>query len=334
MIVTTQDYGQFLINGVNNYTGTYFSKIVEGLEHDSVWRHLNSAKLPSKVIWERVSEDIAYSSNGYLLFDDSVLNKSGSKKIELARWQYSGTEHQTVMGIGVINCVYYNPELDRYWVIDTRIYQPDEDGKKKYEHLQYMMLKAIERGVVFKTVLMDTWYAITRIMQWINEKGYKFVCPIRSNRQILDRFTEKEKPNYKAVKDLPWDKIEQGTEVKLKQCSLKVYLFRLSVHSNRTDYIITNDKTICTSEDATKACGFRWQIEQYHREVKQNTGIAKCQARNSKAQRKHIITAILSWIVMHAQAIYRNITVYQLKNEPLEAFQRTIWRRPYTVFSI
>ncbi len=42
------------------------------------------------------------------------------------------------------------------WVIDARIYQPDEDGKKKYEHLQDMMLKAIERGVIFKTVLMDT----------------------------------------------------------------------------------------------------------------------------------------------------------------------------------
>ena len=188
MIITTQDYGQLLINGVNNYTGTYFSKIVEGLEHDSVWRHLNGSKLPSKVIWERVSEDIIYSSKGYLMFDDSVLDKSGSKKIKLARWQYSGTEHDTVMGVGVVNCVYYNPELDRYWVIDARIYQPDEDGKKKYEHLQDMMLKAIERGVIFKTVLMDTWYAITRIIQWINELGYKFVCPIRSNRQILDRF--------------------------------------------------------------------------------------------------------------------------------------------------
>ena len=40
------------------------------------------------------------------------------------------------MGIGVVNCVYYNPEIDRYWVIDFRIYQPDQDGKKKYEHLQ------------------------------------------------------------------------------------------------------------------------------------------------------------------------------------------------------
>ena len=132
---------------------------------------------------------------------------------------------------------------------------------------------------------------------------------------------------------MPWDKLEQGTEVKLKQCSLKVNLFQLSVHPNRTDYVITNDKAICTSEDATKACGFRWKIEQYHREVKQTTGIAKCQARNSKAQRKHIITSILSWIVMHAQAISRKITIYQLKNEPLEAFQRNIWRNPYTAFS-
>ena len=112
-------------------------------------------------------------------------------------------------------------------VIDARIYQPDEDGKKKYEHLQDMMLKAIERGVIFKTVLMDTWYAITRIMQWINKLGYKFVCLMRSNRHILDRFTNPKKPSYKAVKDLPWDKLEQRTEVKLKQCSLKVKLFQL-----------------------------------------------------------------------------------------------------------
>ena len=56
---------------------------------------------------------------------------------------------------------------------------------------------------------MDTWYAITRIMQWINELGYKFICPIRSNRQILDRFTDPEKHSYKGVKDLVWDKLDK-----------------------------------------------------------------------------------------------------------------------------
>ena len=72
---------------------------------------LNGSKLPSKVIWERVSEDIIYSSKGYLMFDDSVLDKSGSKKIELARWQYSGTEHDTVMGL-CIACI-INSKIDR-----------------------------------------------------------------------------------------------------------------------------------------------------------------------------------------------------------------------------
>jgi len=227
MQVTTQMYGQFLVNGVKNFTGTYLSELVEGLSHDSVWRHLNGSKLPSKVIWERVRGEIVYSPNGYLLFDDSVLDKSGSKKIEIARWQYSGTVHDTVMGIGVVNCIYYNPDIDRYWVIDARIYQPDQDGKKKYEHLQDMMLKAIERDVIFRTVLMDTWYAITSIMHWINSLGYKFVCPIRSNRQVLDRCTDPDNPKYRSAKDLPWDDVElkQGKNAKLKQCSLKLKLF-------------------------------------------------------------------------------------------------------------
>jgi hypothetical protein len=130
MKITTQDYGQFLINGVDNFTATYFSEIVDGLKHDSVSRYLNDSKLSSKTVWERVEDEIVYSKRGYLLFDDSVLDKSGSKKIELARWQYSGTTHDTVMGIGVVNCLYYNPELDRYWIIDFRVYQPDQDGKK------------------------------------------------------------------------------------------------------------------------------------------------------------------------------------------------------------
>lgn len=335
MRVTTQTYGQFLVNGVDNFTGTYFAEIVEGLKHDSVWRHLNGGKLPSKAIWERVSRDIVYSEKGYLLFDDSVLDKSGSKKIELARWQYSGNVHRTGMGIGIVNCVYYNPDLDRYWIIDARIYQPDQDGKKKYEHLQEMMLKAIERGVVFGTVLMDTWYAINKIMCWIDGLGYKFVCPIRSNRLVLDRWTDSEKPKYRPVKELPLgNSLLQGNPEKLKECSLELKLFRLTVHSNRTDYVVTNDlKQISTPEDATKACAFRWKIEQYHREAKQTTGIGKCQDRNAKSQRKHIITSILAWTILTVKAHAKNTTIYALKNEPLKEFQALIWRQPYTAFS-
>ena len=48
------------------------------------------------------------------MFDDSVLDKSESKKIKLARLKYYRTEHDTVIGAGVVNCLYYNPEKTTY----------------------------------------------------------------------------------------------------------------------------------------------------------------------------------------------------------------------------
>ena len=89
-----------------------------------------------------------YAEQGYLLFGDAVHEKSSRKKIALARWQYSGTMHDTVMGI--VNCLYYNPDLERCWLIDAHMDQPDQDGKKEYEHLQEMIHIAILRkGLYF-----------------------------------------------------------------------------------------------------------------------------------------------------------------------------------------
>lgn len=59
--------------------------------------------------------------NAYLIFDDTVLDKRYAKKIELTRRQYSGNEHRVIRGIGLVSCVYVNPDTEHFWVIDYRI---------------------------------------------------------------------------------------------------------------------------------------------------------------------------------------------------------------------
>ena len=135
MKVTTQSYGQFLVNSPVNFTGTYFADTVDGLEHDSVHRFLKDSRLTPAIVREKIDEVIVYSPRGRVLFDDSVMDKSASKKIEGAVKQYSGNAHHVVMGIGVVNCVYYNPELDKFYLADYRIYDIDRDGKTKLELL-------------------------------------------------------------------------------------------------------------------------------------------------------------------------------------------------------
>ncbi|MEN0016109.1 MAG: hypothetical protein AAF706_00620 [Bacteroidota bacterium] len=162
--------------------------------------------------------------------------------------------------------------------------------------------------------------------------GYKFVCPIRRGRLATD-YTS----GYKTVENLGWESASDlaGKTVKLRGCSLAMRLFRLTVNRNRTYYIVTNDSvTIEKSEDAIQVCGFRWKVEQYHREVKQLTGIGNCQARNGQAQRNHIRVSILVWITLQGSAYAKGMTVYQLKSAPLERFEVTIWKEPYTTFKM
>ncbi len=89
--------------------------------------------------WQNLKKDLQTSSYAAVIFDDTVLDKRASESIELVRRQYSGTEHRVLRGIGLINCVYINPEKSLFWVIDYRIYDPDGDGKTKLAHVADML---------------------------------------------------------------------------------------------------------------------------------------------------------------------------------------------------
>src|SRR5215203_2393483 len=132
--ISRLDYCSYLLNSQTNYTLTNFANHVEGLTHDAVNRYLENEKLTPALVWEQVRSSIILSPNGYLIFDDTVLDKAYSKKIELVRRQWSGNEHRIIKGIGLINCIYINPEAQKFWIIDYRVYDPVGDSKSKLDH--------------------------------------------------------------------------------------------------------------------------------------------------------------------------------------------------------
>ena len=140
--MTRIDYCQYLLSSQMNYTLTHFAEHTEGMSHDKINRYLRDDKLTPRLVWEHVKQDIVYDSNGYWLFDDTIIDKQFSNKIESVRRQYSGNAHAVIKGIGVVTCVYVNPSIDRFWVIDYRLFDPDRDGKSKLDHLSDMLSHA------------------------------------------------------------------------------------------------------------------------------------------------------------------------------------------------
>ena len=90
----------------------------------------------------------------FFVFDDSVMDKNFSRRIELVRSQYSGNAHGVIKGIGVVTCVYVNPEIDQFWIIDYRIYDPDGDGKTKLDHMQDMLLNSVRLKIIVRLMIL------------------------------------------------------------------------------------------------------------------------------------------------------------------------------------
>ena len=334
MKTTSHLYCQYLLSSQINYTCTNLADHFADLSHDDVSRFLKEEKLTPRMLWEKVSPLFTSRLEGYIIFDDVVLEKIHSSKIQGVRRQYSGNQHGIIKGIGVVNCVYFEPIANQFWVIDFRIFDPDRDGKTKLDHVQEMLVSAIHRDLLFGYVLMDSWYATAELMKFIISKHKIFYCPLKANRKVDD--TQAQQP-YRAVNSLDWSarELARGKLIKIHKFPLdvKVKLFRVVVTTDRTDWLITNDLTQDSTVAAQQESSNRWKIEQLHREEKQLTGIAKCQCRLNRSQRNHIAAASLVWLRLREVAYNCQTTVYQLKHGLLSEYLRAQLSHPTIQFA-
>ncbi len=154
-------------------------------------------------------------------------------------------------------------------------------------------------------------------------------CPLKDNRQVDDSGGTQA---YGRVDGLKWSEAEKqyGKIVKIKGFpkNHKVKLFRVVLSTERTDYVVTNDMAQNDTQAVKKVCGFRWKIEQFHRETKQLTGLEDCQCRKARIVRNHIGCAILVWVRLKQVAQETHRTIYQVKHDLLSDYLRQQLKSP------
>jgi len=160
---------------------------------------------------------------------------------------------------------------------------------------------------------MDTWYAATWLRLYLEKLATIDSCPMKDTRQT----TESGEPgDYHRGDSLTWTPEEQahGKRVHLKGFPKghHLQLFRLRLSPKRTDDVVTNDRAQDSVEAVQEACGFRWKLEEFHRETKHVTGIEDCQCRKERIQRKHIGWAVLVWVRLKQLAYQTGQTLSQI----------------------
>ena len=71
-------------------------------------------------------------------------------------------------------------------MIDYHFFAPEADGKTKPDHVADLLAQLAPRGIAYRTVLLNNWYATTALFKWLLAASKTFYCPLKSNRLVDD----------------------------------------------------------------------------------------------------------------------------------------------------
>lgn len=153
-----------------------YSTSESSISHDTFNRFLTRQSLTPETLWGEV-EPFVERKSGWLVLDDTVLDKNHSKKIEATYYQWSGKHHKVVKGIGLITLIWTDGIVS--FPIDYRIYDKDVDDKTKNDHLQEMAKTAYMRGFKPSFIMFDSWYSGNENLKFINRLGWNYFTRVK-----------------------------------------------------------------------------------------------------------------------------------------------------------
>jgi hypothetical protein len=294
-----------------NDTCYNLSEHLENVSHDVVSNFLKRNRITAREVWALVKDLIKNTPESFLIIDDSVQNKPYSKSIERVKKQYSGATGGLVRGIGVVNLVHSDGK--EHDPVDYRLYDNTADGKTKNDHFREMLINAVaDKGILAKTVLFDRWYAAWQNLKWVNSLKLTFYTTLKSNRLV----SLTKEGGYLHLDEIDWtsERLQHGVVVKLKKVPFKVKLFKLVATNGDIDRIMTHglDDNL-TVQAAKEANDVRWQIEQFHREIKPLTGSEKCPCRKARSQRNPLACGYQAWLSLKVKAKEFKTTLYPIR---------------------
>jgi len=229
-----------------------------------------------------------------LVIDDTTLDKPYARHMALVTRHWSGKHQRVVRGINLISPLWTDGEARL--PCDFRIYNKKKDGMTKNDHFRAMLRRAKERGFEPELVAFDSWYAALKNLKLVRQFEWHWLTQLKRNR-LVDPDGSGNRPLSEI--DIP----QHGRRVHLKGYGW-IKVFKIVGIDGDVEYWATSRLDMTLEECAFYALD-AWQIEVYHRGLKQHTGIERSQHRNEKAQRNHIGLAIRAYLRLE---VYRLLT--------------------------
>ncbi len=322
-------YSDYLISSFGLTTATGMSATLDGaVNHDDVTRFLSVREYTNKDLWKLVKPTIRTieTDDSVLALDDTIEEKLYTDENDIIAWRYDHVFSRNVKGVNILNMLYHNDQATvplGYAIVKKDVpFTDPKTGKQKRkssvtknEQSRGLIGTAIQNQVKFRYVLADSWFSSQANMEFIASKSKHFIFALKSNRTFAETKEDKLQGIFHAVESLAWEENTTKTGY-LKGMDMLVSITR-QVFTNGDGssgvlYLATSDLTLGYT-DITTIYQKRWKVEEYHKSVKSNLGLAKSPTKRVKTQGNHFFAATYAYHKLERLARSSNLNHFALK---------------------
>ena len=325
-------YSDYLLASFGATTATGLSQLLEGeVSHDQVTRYLAGTQKTATDLWQTVKPLVReiQSAAGVLIIDDSIEEKPYTDENDIICWQYDHSKDRMLKGINFLTALYrsqgVNVPVSFHLVAKTEKYVDPKTQKEKRRSpvskndvCQDLIKQAVTNRIPFRFVLFDVWFASADTMVFIKQQQKRdFICPLKTNRKVALSAVDKQQGRYVRVDTLDFE-AQATREIYLEGVPFPLVLVK-QVFTNEDGsiglrYLVSSDTTL-SYETLTTTYHERWEVECYHKSLKQNVSLAKSPTHTVTTQTNHFFAALCGFVKLERLKMKTKLNHFALKSK-------------------
>lgn len=325
-------YSDYLISSFGLTTATGLSQLLNGaISHDRIQRFLATSPKTGKDLWLVVKKYVRQiqAEDGVIIVDDSISEKPHTDENAIVCWHYDHTSGQTIKGINFISALYHANEVSlpvNYHLIEkTETYLDAKSGKEKRrspvtknEVYRQLLQQIVLNQIPFRYVVNDVWFASAENMNFVvHDLKRHFVMPLKTNRKLALSLPDKLDGRYLRVDELL---IETNTDLTIYlegvdfPLKLVKQIFTNGDGSIGILYLVSSELNLNYNE-ITTIYQKRWNVEPYHKSLKQNASLSKSPTKTVTTQSNHFFASLCSYIKLEILKVKTKTNHFALKSK-------------------
>ena len=306
---------------------------------------LKDSVFDNRALWQQVKPLVrkVQQASGVLIVDDSIAHKPHSAINGLVCSHYDHSCGQQVKGINFVSLLYYAGRVRipvgvslvvKYWQSELKTKQAVWRAMvSKNELFRQMLHQAYQNNIPFGCVLGDSWYTNADNINADNinavlSLGKHYLGAAKSNLEVALSTTERADGKFIAISEL---KLQPGTLQKVYLRSVKpaVVVGRdIFINKDGSEgelLLVCTDvmhrcyaQMLCTDVKKTyqqliTTYSTRWEVEDYHKSLKNNASLDMSPARTIQTQSMHLFASVCAFVKLERLKIKEAKNHFALK---------------------